>query len=229
MSVWSKIVTAMRGGATEVGEAIVDNQALRILDQEIRDAGEELKKAEQSLTSVMAKRKMSASKVAELEKSATEYENHARSSAEKGDSDLALECATKVGQLRADLDAEQQYLATFKQSESTLKANIDKAKKSLKQMKQKVDHIKATEAVNKAQAACSSRHTGANSKMKTALESMERIEKRQVEQQATFEAAEELANAESGSDLDEKLKSAGIVSGGTSSAEDELARILGKK
>lgn len=229
MSVWGKIVTAMRGGATEAGEAIVDNQALRILDQEIRDADGELKKAEQSLTSVMAKRKLSAGKVAELEKSSAEYENHARASAEKGDTDLALECATKVSELRADLDTEQQYLVTFKQSESTLKLNIDKAKKSLKQMKQKVDHVKATEAVNKAQAACSSRHTGANSKMKTALESMERIEKRQKEQQATFEAAEELANSETGADLDAKLKSAGIVAGGASSAEDELARILGNK
>jgi len=229
MSVWGKIVTAMRGGATEVGEAIVDNQALRILDQEIRDAGSELKKAELSLTSIMAKRKLSASKIADFEKSAAEYEGHARSSAEKGDTDLALECATKVSQIRVDLDAEQQYLSTFQQSESTLKANIDKAKKSLKQMTQKVDHIKATEAVNKAQAACSSRNSGATSKMKTALESMERIEKRQKEQQAQFEAAEELANTESGADLDAKLKAAGVVAGGSSSAEDELARILGKK
>lgn len=228
MSVWSKIVTAMRGGATEVGESIVDSQALRILDQEIRDAESELKKAEQSLTSVMAKRKLSSNRVSELESSASEYEGHARTAAGKGDTDLALECATKVAQLRNDLDAEQQHFTSFQQSESTLKANIDKAKKSLKQMTQKVDHIKATEAVNRAQAACSTRHSGANSKMKTALESMERIEKRQKEQQAQFEAAEELANAEDGTDLDAKLKASGIVPGGTSSAEDELARILGK-
>ena len=228
MSVWSKIVTAMRGGATEVGESIVDNQALRILDQEIRDANSELKKAEQSLTSVMAKRKLSSNRVSELEASASEYEGHARAAAGKGDTDLALECATKVAQLRSDLDAEQQHFTSFQQSESTLKANIDKAKKSLKQMTQKVDHIKATEAVNRAQAACSTRHTGANSKMKTALESMERIEKRQKEQQAQFEAAEELANAEDGTDLDAKLKASGIVPGGSSSAADELARILGK-
>ncbi|PFN81064.1 phage shock protein A, partial [Bacillus sp. AFS076308] len=28
-SIWSKLFTALRGGATEVGEAIVDQQALR--------------------------------------------------------------------------------------------------------------------------------------------------------------------------------------------------------
>ena len=34
-SIWSKLFTALRGGANEVGESIVDQQALRILDQEI--------------------------------------------------------------------------------------------------------------------------------------------------------------------------------------------------
>ena len=37
-SIWKKLVTAIRGGASEVGEAIVDSQAIRILDQELRDA-----------------------------------------------------------------------------------------------------------------------------------------------------------------------------------------------
>ena len=44
-SIWSKLFTALRGGANEVGEAIVDQQALRILDQEIRDADSALSNA----------------------------------------------------------------------------------------------------------------------------------------------------------------------------------------
>lgn len=43
MNVWSKLLTALRGGANEMGEAMVDSQALRILDQEIRDADLELR------------------------------------------------------------------------------------------------------------------------------------------------------------------------------------------
>ena len=38
MSIWKKIITAVRGGASEVGEAIVDANAIRILEQEMRDA-----------------------------------------------------------------------------------------------------------------------------------------------------------------------------------------------
>ena len=44
MNVWAKMITALRGGAHEMGEAVVDGQALRILDQELRDAAEEVRK-----------------------------------------------------------------------------------------------------------------------------------------------------------------------------------------
>lgn len=48
-SIWSKLFTALRGGANEVGESIVDQQALRILDQEIRDADSALAKDRKSV------------------------------------------------------------------------------------------------------------------------------------------------------------------------------------
>ena len=48
MAIFKKLVTALRGGINEAGETIVDTQALRILDQEIRDADNELKQAKRS-------------------------------------------------------------------------------------------------------------------------------------------------------------------------------------
>jgi hypothetical protein len=36
-ALWRRLVTAVRGGVSELGEAIADSQALRILDEEIRD------------------------------------------------------------------------------------------------------------------------------------------------------------------------------------------------
>ncbi|EFQ61144.1 phage shock protein A, PspA [Pseudomonas fluorescens WH6] len=63
-SIWSKLFTALRGGASEVGESIVDQQALRILDQEIRDADTALANAKRELVSIMAKHKLAADRVA---------------------------------------------------------------------------------------------------------------------------------------------------------------------
>jgi len=227
MSVWKKLVTALKGGANEAAEAVADGQALRILDQEIREAKDELRRSDESLTKIMAKRKLAEQKTASLKDSVSEYESHARSASEKGDSQLALDCAQKVVDLRSQMDAEQQYVDQFGQSEKSLKQNISQAKSNLRRMEQQVDMVRATESVQKAQSAVSSRHTGANSKMKTAAESLSRIQERQKEKQAEFEAASELAASESGDDLNARLKGAGIT-GSNSNADDELARILGK-
>jgi phage shock protein A len=227
MSVWKKLFTAIKGGANEAAETVADSQVLRILEQEIREAKEELRKSDQALVSIVAKRKLSGQKVSAFEQSITEYEGHARHAMEKGNQELALECAKKVADLRNESDAETVYLNQFEKSEQVMKVNIAQAKDKLRQLEQQVDVVKANEAVQRAQSAVSATNVGANAKMHTAVESLERIKRRQAEKAAQLEAAAEMAEESSGSSLDKKLAEAGITAGGASSAEDELARILG--
>lgn len=226
MSVWKKLITAVKGGVTEAAESVADSQAIRILEQEIREAKEELRKSDHARTQILAKCKLSQQKVDSLQQSIATYEQHARQAADS-DRQLALDCAQKVVELRGDMDTEQSYLDQFKASEQKLAANINQAKANLRRLEQQVDMVKATESVQKAQVAVSSRHLGANSKMKTATESLDRIQKRQTMRSAELEAAEELASSESTDDLEARLAAAGIK-GGKSSADDELSRILGK-
>ena len=58
MSLWSKIFTLFRGTATAVGQAVVDANAIRILDQEIRDASAALVRSREDLTKIMAQRRL---------------------------------------------------------------------------------------------------------------------------------------------------------------------------
>jgi phage shock protein A len=226
MSVWRKLVTAVKGGATEAAQSVADSQAIRILEQEIRDAKDELRKSDHARTQILAKCKLAQQKVDSLQASVEQYEAHARKAADT-DRQLALDCAQKVGDLRAEQDGEQKYLDQFKQSEKQLAVNIKQAKSNLKRLEQQVDMVKATESVQKAQVAVSSRHLGANSKMKTATESLSRIQDKQNMRNAELQAAEELATEESSDDLSKRLAEAGIE-GGNASADDELSRILGK-
>ncbi|WEM44712.1 PspA/IM30 family protein (plasmid) [Photobacterium sp. DA100] len=228
MSVWKKLFTAIKGGVNETAEAVADNQALRILDQEIREAKQELRRSDEALVGIVAKRKLSQQKVDGFQLGIEEYEGHARTAMEKGQQDLALECAQKVAELRNDQQAEQAYLDQFVASEQKMRTNISQAKDKLRQLEQQVDVVKANEAVQKAQSAVSATNVGANAKMHTAVESLERIKQRQAEKSAQLEAAAEMAEEQSGSSLDKKLAEAGITSGKQSSAEDELKRILGK-
>lgn len=227
MSVWKKLVTAIKGGANDAAEAVVDHQAFRILEQEIREAKEELKRSDAALIGIIAKRKLAQQKVNGFNSGITEYEEHARKAMEKGQQELALECAQRVASLRNEQNVEQQFLDTFLSSEGTMKQKISEAKDRLRQLEQQIDVVKATEAVQKAQMTVASTNIGSNNKMYTAMDSLDRIKQRQVETAAKLEASQELDEESSSDSLDKKLAEAGISKNG-SSAEDELARILGK-
>ncbi len=227
MSVWKRLFSAAKGGVNDAAEAVADTQALRILDQEIREAESELRRSEESLTTIIAKQKLAKRKVNDLNASVDEHESYAAQALEKADENLALEIAEKIADLETQRDTEQEFLTQFESSSVSLRKSIKDARINLRRMEQQVDTVKATASVQKAQTAVSSRHLGANSKMKTAAESLERIKAKQQERTAELEAANELASDESGDGLSAKLKAAGIV--GSTSKEDILARIRAKK
>ena len=54
MSVLKKIITAVRGGAREVGEFVVDANGTRIFEQEIKDAETHLRKSKMRSLSMKA-------------------------------------------------------------------------------------------------------------------------------------------------------------------------------
>ena len=224
-----KLWSALRGATNEGIEAVVDTQSIRILDQEMRDAKKELQACDANLTKIMAKRKLAENKVKAVAADVDTYTNHAIAASEKGDETLALECAERVAELDATLETEKSFLASFEDSEKMLKANIAKAKSNVRRMEQQIDQVKATESVQKAQVAVSSRHMGANSKVKTALDSLDRIKDKQKMRAAELEAAEEMASDDSGTGLDAKLKAAGLQSGGDVSGSSKLAQILAAK
>ncbi|TFG46880.1 MAG: PspA/IM30 family protein [Dehalococcoidia bacterium] len=207
-----KLWTALRGAANNGIESAVDTQSIRILDQELREAKKELRLCDENLTKIMAKRKMAEKKVNALNADIETYTNHAISASEKGDEALAIECAERVADHEANLETEQSLLDGYLSSEASLKDNIAKAKTSVRRMEQQIDQVKATESVQKAQVAVSTRHMGANSKVKTALDSLERIKAKQEQRSAELAAADERANEENDTSLDAKLKAAGIQS-----------------
>lgn len=228
MGIWGKVATAIRGGVNEAGEAIVDHQALRILDQEIRDADNELIKSKEALTGIIAKRKLADKKVAGLKSSIEEYEGYAMQALDKGDDALAGEVAEKIAGYETELAAEEGLAKSFAASEAQLRKAVAQTEGNLKRLKQQVDTVKATEKVQRAQAAVAARHSGADSSMRSAVDSLERLKNKQAERSAQFEAANELAGSTEEASLDQRLKQAGIIDGGADSS-DVLARLKAKR
>ena len=227
MSVWSKIVTALRGSANEVGEAIADTQALRILDQEIRDAEEELKNSRDSLAEMMARQKVAEQKCAELNAKITEFEDYAIKALEKNDESLALDLSEKIADLVKQLNTEQNACNNFTRDSDELRIAIKQADQNIKQLKHDVHTVKATENVQRTQAASSQQHSDSNSRLSTAMSSLERIKEKQALKNARFIAEQELAEDLSEDSLNNRLEAAGIVSE-SESGDAVLGRLKNK-
>lgn len=228
MGILSKLFTAIRGGASEVGEGIIDAQAIRILDQEMRDAQNSLDQAKSDLTKVMAQRKLTSDKRDAKQSKVTEYEGYAAQALAKNDDALAIEVATKISELEADLETENKIVAEFDTSIESLKKSIKQTESTIQRIKQQIDTVKATESVQKAQAALASKHSGSNASLTNAVDSLERIKAKQAEKAARMDAARQLADEEAGSTLEAKLKSAGITPGATN-AQSVLERLKAKQ
>jgi phage shock protein A len=222
-----RLWSALKGHTNKSLEDAADSQALTILDQQIREARKDIQQCGQSLHSIAAKRKMAQNKVVSFN---ADIEKYSQSAAQHADTnrDLALECAQRVGEIENLKVSEQSILDSYMKNENSLKSNLATAKNNLRMLEQQVDQVKATQSVQKAQMAASTHFDGGNSKVKTALDSLERIKQKQAEKEASLDASAELAEIETGADLDNKLRQASGSGGG--SGEDMLAKILaGKK
>ena len=211
MSVWNKLVTALRGAAHEAGEAVTDSQALRILDQEIRDADNDLNKSKEALAEIMAKQKLAAGKLQATRLKIAEYEGYAIKALETSDEALALEVAGKVAVLETQRDEEESQNTAYSQSVEELRTAIQTAQSNIKRLKQQADTVKATESVQRAQATVAGRYTGSQSRVQNALDSLERIKQQQAERGARLQSAAEISRDGSEDVLDAKLRAAGIT------------------
>jgi len=228
MSLLKKIFTAVRGGAREAGEAIVDANAIRILEQEVKDAEAHIAKAKQDLTMVMAKEMQSSREIERLKKQVTEYEGYAMEALNKGDEGLATEIAEKISTIEPDLAMQEETKTSFSAHAARLKELVKKTERQLAEHKRQLVMVKTTDSVQKATSAISDNFTNSNSKMMSASDSLQRIKQKQKDFDDKLQAAEILDSENSDTSLEAKMKQAGIGEN-TSSANSVLERIKAKK
>ena len=224
MSIFTKLITLFRGTAHEAGAAVVDANALKILDQEIRDADNALGRARDDLATLVARRRMIEKELQNLSDQASRYESSARAALSKGDEALAMEVAQRISELETDLTAKTPQLAEMKTAEERMHKTIATTQQRVETLRREIDVVKVNDSVQRAQAAVASQGAGASARLGSAADSLKRIKERQMIADEKFKAAGELEDRRTGADLDAKLQAAGILPG-HSSASDVLARL----
>jgi phage shock protein A len=210
MEFFKKLITAIRGGSREIGEAILDRQGIRIYEQEIEDAKAAIKQAEDDLTDVMAKEMQAGREIERLEKEIANYEQKALELLEKGEETLATEVAGKIAELEVELENQKQAKSRFTEHVTKVKEMIKQTHAKIREHEREIAMVKTTENVQKATVSISQHMDGGSSKMVAAKESLERIKQRQQDQSDRMNAAETLRAELSGATLEEKLKAAGV-------------------
>jgi phage shock protein A len=222
MAIWSKLFTLGRAGANEAATAVVDRNALRILDQEIRDADKAQGKARDDLAGLVARRRILETEVESYRAQAAKYESSARMAMEKGDMDLARQVAQRVADLEQDIAMKAPQIEDMRAAEDQIHKAVAATDRKIEQLRREVEVVKVNESVQKAQSTVAA--AAAGSSLGSAAESLARIRERQAIRGEKIRAAGELEDRRTGADLDEKLRLAGITPG-HSSADDVLARL----
>lgn len=226
-NIWSKLLTSLRGGAQELGEDWIDSRTLRILDQEIRDCDIELRQSRESLAHVVARHTLAERALSESGEKIAEYERYAIKAIESGEETLAREVADKIVHLESGRGDDERHVRNLAASAAELRKAVAVAEGNIRRLKQQLDTVKATESVQRAQAAVAQRYASPNNKMPTAIDSLARIKQKQAERGARMEAAAVLASQEHVDALERKLRDAGIIAD-EAGAEAVLSRLRQK-
>lgn len=208
-ALWQRLVAAVRGGVNELGEAIADSQALRILDQEIRDHASELHRVRATLAETLARGKVASERLEAANAKLAEYEGYALKALKAGEDALAREVAAKIALLEIERDGEAARVKEFAEGVAQLRATAARFEATIQRLKQQVDTVRATESVQRAQAAVASRRRESDDRVRTALDSLERIRRRQGERGARIDADAALDGEEDA--LEARLRRAGII------------------
>ena len=127
MSMLSKLSALFRGTAHDAAQGVVDANALKILDQEIRDADVELRKSKEALAEIMAKQKLAADRAEKSAAKVTEYEQYALKALEAGNETLAQEVAVKIANLEVELAGEREQADGYAASVAQLRKAVTQA------------------------------------------------------------------------------------------------------
>ena len=211
MTLWRKLFTLGRAGAHDATAGIVDANAIRILDQEVRDAETAQGKARDDLAGLVARRRVLENDVASFRGQLTKYEVSARAAVGKGDMDLAREVAQRMADIETEISMKEPQIADMRAAEEKIHHAVAATDRRIDTLRREIEVVKVNESVQRAQSAVAASGAGAGNALGSAADSLARIKERQAIRGERIRAAGEIEDRRTGADLDEKLRVAGIL------------------
>jgi len=228
MSILRNIFQAIKGGASQAGEAIVDSNLIRILEQDIRDDGNAINKAKQSLTNLKSTEINLKRKLESLSQDISDYEGKAVSLLESGNEALATETAERIAEIETDYNETKTEYDVLAKEVTDLNKLIKNRAKNLEKNKRELEKVKTVGELQKASASINNNLASTGSTANSVRDSLARVKEKQQKWKDRQKAGEWMEDESQTSDLDQKLADAGVSGSATSSASSVLERLRSK-
>ncbi|MBB4866817.1 phage shock protein A [Pseudomonas nitritireducens] len=210
MSAFKDIIKAIQNRFNGKMEETADGLSTDTAEQYLREARANQDKARLAVIDLNAKVKLKRKELDDLNTQVESMENKCRQAQEKGLTDLAMEAAGEIGNLRQQRDlvaTDLKQFETFRDQQQTI---FTKSEGDIKKVTSQLDRTRARKAIQESRASISA-STGSSGKgLNSAMGALQRAEDTLNQKDAQLEAAEELDGQLSGKSLEDKFQAAGI-------------------
>ncbi|MEH6490878.1 PspA/IM30 family protein [Halopseudomonas sp.] len=228
MTIWRKVGTLFRAGAQEPLEQLVDANALRIMEQELRDTEQAMLRAKRELASLMATGKQLQRSNQQLGEELAQREEQASQALEKGEAGLAYELAEWIAAHENQLQQQRQQAEHLTRQEDSLRQHLRDAAHSHQQYRREWQLARANRNAEQVLRNLGGHTQGLHAQLGDLASSLQRIRQQQHHFSDVDSALRELQQEDDGSALDLRLQQAGINTG-DSDAGQVLARLRNRQ
>lgn len=220
--IWTKLLIALRGGANDAAEAVIARQALRILDQEVCAAEEQVGVGRSNLANLMTKQILATREAEQTRAQIDELTRAARHALATGDRNRAMEVAGQIGRLELLLIEDTRIAREYSNSVDSLRQALEMNESKLRALKKQIEVVRDTDFVQQAQASLSVSRREPAARLQIVADALDAIRQQQQETAAQLQVEQELCTRDQ--DLERRLSDASVICD-RSSASAVLERI----
>ena len=219
------LITLVRGRTFAISEEVADQNALLILDQQMRDATGALDRAKKALAVAIAQESQEAQRLDATRARIEDLERRAVAAIEAGRDDLAVEAAEAIATLEAERDASLTARALFAAEITKVKGHVLQQQMRFSQLERGRRIARAAEAVRVARRGRIESAPIFAGTLAEAEATLDRLREHQVEADAAEAAFDALDAATGPIAVAEKLSAEGFGPRLRPNAADVLARL----
>lgn len=223
------LTTLLRGAVAEAEDAVFDANAIRILEQQLRDAAASLEVSRRELACAIAHEASEARAIEALAHRMRELEESAAKALAAAREDMAQEAAVVIAAIEDEAAERRAALERFATDVRRLKLVAEDGRKRLAELRRGLELSRAQEALRRAGANGRRALAQGSGSLREAETTLARIREQNLKDQDVAAALDEMERRASGDDVADRLSAAGFGPKVKTNPADVLARLRARQ